>query len=56
MSIRVYDDKDMLVAAELAKGEKVAQLAGEMLADERAKFINVHNAVPGCFAFRVERA
>ena len=30
-------------------------MVGGMLADEKAKYINVHNAKPGCFAVRVER-
>lgn len=32
------------------------RVAGGMLIDEKAKYINVHNMKPGHFAVRVERA
>lgn len=56
MSVRAFDDKHMMVAAEVVEGSELEQVAGGMLADEKAKYINVHNAKPGCFAVRVERA
>ena len=56
MSVRAYDEKDMMVAAEVVEGSELETVAGGMLADESARYINVHNAKPGCFAVRVERA
>jgi hypothetical protein len=56
MSVRAYDEKHMMVAAETVEGSELEKVAGGMLADEHAKYINVHNAKPGCFAVRVERA
>lgn len=55
LSLRVYDVNHMLVASEALGGSKLEEVAGEMLADERASYINVHNAKPGCFAVRIER-
>ncbi|KZP14524.1 hypothetical protein FIBSPDRAFT_868191 [Athelia psychrophila] len=59
MSIRAYDERHMMVAAETIEGGESSQLervAGGMLADEKASYINVHNAKAGCFAVRIERA
>lgn len=56
MSVRAFNEKHMMVAAEIVEGSELEKVAGEMLADENAKYINVHNAKPGCFAVRVERA
>jgi hypothetical protein len=58
LSLRAYDARHMMVAAEVVV-EGAAEFegtAGAMLADERAAYVNVHNAKPGCFAVRVERA
>lgn len=46
----------MMVAAEVVEGVELERVAGEMLADEMTSYVNVHNAKPGCFAVRVERA
>ena len=46
----------MMVAAEVVEGSQLEGVAGGMLADEKAKYINVHNAKPGSFAARVEQA
>ena len=56
MSVRAYDEKHMMVAAETVEGSELEEVAGGMLADEHAKSLNVHNAKPGCFAVRIERA
>jgi len=56
MSVRAFDEKHMMMAAEVVEGNELERVAGGMLADEKASYINVHNAKPGCFAVRVERA
>lgn len=56
MSVRAYDKNYMMAAANVVKGEEVHEVLGKMLADERAECVFVHNAGPGCFAVRVERA
>ncbi|KAF5011849.1 hypothetical protein FDECE_2081 [Fusarium decemcellulare] len=55
-SLRAYNENHMMVAAEVVNGNEFEKVAGGMLADEKASYIMVHNAKPGCFAFRVERA
>ena len=56
LSLRAYDEKHMMVAAEVIPGSQLETVGGAMLADEKAKYIHVHNAKPGCFAFKAERA
>lgn len=56
MSIRAYDNNHFLMAAEVVGGNQLEEIAGRMLADGKASYINVHNAKPGCFAFKIERA
>ena len=52
--VRAYNEKHIMVAAEVAEGSKLERVAGGMLTDEKAKYINVHNAKPECFDIRVE--
>lgn len=56
MAVRAYDEKHMMAASAVVKGEELEGVVGGMLADERAAYVNVHNALPGCFAFTVKRA
>jgi Protein of unknown function (DUF1203) len=54
--VRAYNEKHMIVSAEVVEGGELEEVAGGMLADEKAKHINVRNAKPGYFTVRVERA
>ncbi len=56
LSLRAYDENHMMVAAEVVPGSELESVGGAMLADEKASYVHVHNAKPGCFAFKVERA
>ena len=56
MAVRAYDEKHMMVAFKIVEGPRLEGVSGEMLADAKARYIHVHNAGPGCFAFKVERA
>jgi hypothetical protein len=56
LSVRSFDAEHLLVGAELTDGDAVAEVARRMLTDSRVTYLHVHNAAPGCFAVRVERA
>ena len=56
LSLRAFDENHMMVAADVVEGSEFEKVAGGMLADEKARYVNVHNAKPGCFAVRVEQA
>ncbi len=56
LSVRAFDDSGMMVDCDVVPGEALAPLVERMLADDRAAYLHVHNARPGCFAARVDRA
>lgn len=56
LSLRAYDEKHMMVASDVIEGNQLEDAGKAMLADEQVMYINVHNAKPGCFAFKIERA
>jgi len=56
LSLRSFDAAHGMITAELVDGAAVADVARRLLADPRAEYLHVHNAVPGCFAVRVEPA
>src|SRR5258708_40151188 len=56
LSVRAYDDKDMLVGADAINGVDIEQSIQRFFGDARVAYINVHNARPGCYACRVVRA
>jgi hypothetical protein len=56
LSVRAYDDKDMLVGADVIETAEIDQLVQRFLANSRVAYIHLHYAGPGCFACRIDRA
>ena len=56
LSLRAYSEDGMLLDADVAEGAQLVPLIGRMLAEEAVAFLHVHNARPGCYAARIERA
>ncbi|WP_419816128.1 DUF1203 domain-containing protein [Glacieibacterium sp.] len=56
ISARGYDEAGLMTGADLATGAEVAVLIERLFADPATSYIHLHNARPGCFAARVERA
>jgi hypothetical protein len=56
LSLRGYDRAGMMVAAEVAAGTELDTVLPAIFSDPAVAYIHVHNAKPGCFACRVERA
>ena len=56
LSVRAYSDDGMMVRAEVTRGKDLADCVSQLFADERARYLHVHNARPGCYAFRIDRA
>jgi hypothetical protein len=46
----------MLLDSDVVDGSDLEPLLERLLADPAADFVHVHNARPGCFAVRVDRA
>lgn len=56
LSLRGYDRGGMMVAAEVAEGTALEPVLERMLSQNAVDYVHVHNAKPGCFNCRVERA
>lgn len=53
LSVRAYDDRHMLVDADVVEGVELEGTAERLL--RGATYLHVHNARPGCFAARIDR-
>jgi hypothetical protein len=56
LSVRAYDDADLMVAAEVVEGAAAAALFEQLLERPDVSYLHVHFAKRGCYACRVERA
>jgi hypothetical protein len=56
LSVRAFDGEGMLRGAEVVWGQELERLTESMLAEPRTCYLHVHNAKPGCFAARIDRA
>jgi hypothetical protein len=52
LSVRAYDERHMLVDADVIEGVELPATAQRLLHD--ASYLHVHNARPGCFAARID--
>ncbi|KAK1072441.1 hypothetical protein LTR33_010222 [Friedmanniomyces endolithicus] len=55
LSIRGFDQQNMMVRAELLEDAKALQMCEEMLMGGGCEYIHIHYARYGCFAVKVER-
>jgi hypothetical protein len=56
LSVRSFDRAGMLVGADVVDGKQLEGVVARLLDDERASYLHVHYARPGCYAARIERA
>jgi len=56
LSVRAFDEKGMLVGADVVDGRELEGVIERLFGDERADYLHVHYAKPGCYAARIERA
>jgi hypothetical protein len=56
ISLRAFDGEGMLLDADVLPGTELAPAIERMLDPERVSYLHAHNAKPGCFAARVDRA
>jgi hypothetical protein len=54
LSVRAYDEQNMLVGADVTDGAELAGVAERLLNGDGAAYLHVHNARPGCFAARID--
>jgi len=56
ISMRGFDDQNMMHCADVAEGADIALKIDEMFCDPTVDFVDLHNAKQGCFAARATRA
>jgi Protein of unknown function (DUF1203) len=56
LSLRAYDSHGMMRDADLVDGRSIETLIERFLADPKVAYLHVHNAKPGCYSGRIERA
>jgi hypothetical protein len=56
IALRAYDGAGMLLGAELALADDVAEKARGQLDDPAVAYLHAHNAAHGCYAARIDRA
>ncbi len=56
ISLRAFDADDMMLDADVMQGTELAPAIARFFADPRTAYLHAHNAKPGCYAARVDRA
>jgi hypothetical protein len=56
VSVRAFDESDMMVDADVLEGTQAAEIFERYLSSLAVSYLHVHNARRGCYAARVERA
>lgn len=56
ISLRAFDERDLMIDADLADGVDLERSIQRLLADSRVAYLHAHYAKRGCYAARVGRA
>ncbi|HJR52077.1 MAG TPA: DUF1203 domain-containing protein [Gemmatimonadota bacterium] len=56
LSLRGYDEDAMMITAEVVDGSELEAAIRLHLDNESVRYLHLHNARPGCYNCRVERA
>jgi hypothetical protein len=56
LSVRAYDAQGMMAEADVVEGEHLEPVIHRMLGNPHIAYLHLHNAKPGCYAARVDRA
>ncbi|HEY1724419.1 MAG TPA: DUF1203 domain-containing protein [Steroidobacteraceae bacterium] len=56
LSARGFDDAGMMIEADVVEGSRLRLILDRLFDDARIRYVHLHNAKPGCFAARVDRA
>jgi hypothetical protein len=56
LSLRGFDAQGMMRQAEVVEGHEARPVIEAMLGDPNVSYLHVHNAKPGCYAARIDRA
>ncbi len=56
LSLRAFDERGMMIDADVADGMQAEALIHRLLDNRAVSYIHAHNAKRGCYAGRIERA
>lgn len=56
LAVRAFDTEAMMVGWEIVDGAELETAIARAFTNQRAAYLHVHFAAPGCYAARVERA
>ena len=56
LSIRAFDARGMMAGAEVTPGTALERVIEQLLSNPNVTYLHIHNAKPGCYAARVDRA
>jgi hypothetical protein len=56
LSVRAYDAAAMMIGADVVKGTELEAAIERQLANEKVRYLHLHNARPGCYNCCVVRA
>jgi hypothetical protein len=56
LSVRAYDTDGIMLDAEVLPGEELEPLIARFFARDDVAFLHAHNARPGCYSCRIDRA
>ena len=56
LSVRAYNEAALMVAADVVHGETLEATIEHLFEDPKVSYLHIHNAKPGCFNCRVDRA
>jgi len=54
-SLRVYDETGMMIDAKILEGKEIKEEIESIFSNDKASYIQVHNANPGCYNCQVNR-
>jgi hypothetical protein len=56
LSVRAYDASATMIAAQVTPGTELESVIHRFFAEQRARYLHIHNAGPGCYNCSVIRA
>lgn len=56
LSLRAFDAEGMMRDADVVEGSDIEAVIARFFADPAVSYIHVHNARPGCYSGRIDRA
>lgn len=56
LSVRAFDTQGMMKGAEVTPGTALERVIEHLFSNPNVSYLHIHNAKPGCYAARVDRA